>query len=352
MYHKRIVRHIANHLVPTEANGFIPHLLKQRAMWAMLGVGVGLLAFSQILHTTDYLNIAAEVYPSTIVTLTNKDRLAHELKPLSTNPILEKAAMLKAQDMVAHQYFAHTSPAGITPWHWFAQAQYTFMYAGENLAINFNESENVEEAWLNSPTHRANVLSPNFTEMGVATAHGIYDGKETTYVVELFGMPAVSKPTPAPSAAPAAPKPAQPKTTMTTQTSGNVAGESVEAVPSDTLAVLVTKDANDFIEVKNTDDTLEEQSVVPMQAAPLPWYERIILNADTYIAIIIQVILIALILAMTGLSMREYEKHHTKHMMYGLFASVFLVMIMFVGRIGVFAETPQSFDSVTVSESE
>lgn len=352
MYHKRIVRHIANHLVPTEANGFIPHLLKQRAMWAMLGVGVGLLAFSQILHTTDYLNIAAEVYPSTIVTLTNKDRLAHELKPLSTNPILEKAASLKAQDMVAHQYFAHTSPAGITPWHWFAQAQYTFMYAGENLAINFNESENVEEAWLNSPTHRANVLSPNFTEIGVATAQGLYNGKETTYVVELFGMPAVTKQTATQptTPTPVAPKSVQSKTVQAEVVAGNVAGESVEAVPSDTLAVLVTKDANDFIEVKNTDETLEEQSVVPIQAAPLPWYERIILNADTYIAIIIQVILIALILAMTGLSMREYEKHHTKHMMYGLVASVFLVMIMFVGRIGVFAETPQSFDSVTVQE--
>ena len=67
---------------------------------------------------------------------------------------------------------------------------YPFKYAGENLAINFQDSKEVSDAWLASPEHKANILNPKFTEIGIATAQGMYSGKNATFVVQLFGTPA------------------------------------------------------------------------------------------------------------------------------------------------------------------
>ena len=102
----------------------------------------------------------------------------------------------KANDMVANNYFAHTSPSGLTPWYWFEQVGYGFTYAGENLAVNFSDSQDVTNAWMNSAEHRANILNANFTQIGIATATGTYNGAPATYVVEDFGTP-VPPPPPA-----------------------------------------------------------------------------------------------------------------------------------------------------------
>ncbi len=98
---------------------------------------------------------------------------------------------MKADDMATKGYFAHTSPEGLTPWYWFAQVGYNYTYAGENLAINFNESKDVDTAWLASPTHRANILNSHYTEIGIATAQGMYKGVQATFVVQMFGTPVV-----------------------------------------------------------------------------------------------------------------------------------------------------------------
>ncbi len=331
MYHKRIAHHIINHIVPTEHNGFVPQLLKGRALFAMLGVGVGLFLCSQVLHVTGYLNTLADVYPATLIELTNKDRATQELPPLNVNPTLTAAAKLKANDMVSNSYFAHTSPTGLTPWHWFAQVKYVFTYAGENLAINFDESGDVEQAWLNSPTHRANVLSPNFTEIGIATQEGFYNGKKTTYVVELFGAPAVVQKT--------ALAPEKTATVPLVPTPASQTPEVAGASATDNSSLVVIQSTPAYAEVQNTDPTIEPAPTVAATPAPvLPWYEKIILNADTYIAVIMQVIIIALVLALAGLAMREYEKHHLKHMAGGVLVAIILTSFLFVGRIGVFAE--------------
>ena len=332
MLHKRIAHHVVQHVFPTKHNGFIPRLLKEPAIWAMLGVSVALFSFSQFLHVTDYLNIRAEVYPSALVQLTNQDRTALGMKPLSISPVLEQAAKLKAQDMVANNYFAHTSPTGSTPWYWFGKAGYKFLYAGENLAVNFSESSDVQNAWLNSPTHRANVLNPNFTEIGIATAQGQYKGNQTLFVVELFGMPARQKVTQVTAiAAPVSPLPKP-----TSQTAPIVAGESVQA------ELLIVDDSPSFVSVQNTDPTLEEKEVVPNEIPRISWFSKFLLNIDTYIAIILEIAVVAIILALTGLTTREWQKHHRKHMVYGILMTVILTSFLFIGRIGVFAETPRA----------
>lgn len=135
-----------------------------------------------------------------LIELTNKDRIAQGLAPLSYNAKLAASSNLKADDMAKGQYFSHNSPSGVTPWQWFSRAGYTYRYAGENLAVDFSDSASIETAWMNSPGHRANILNPNYTEIGISLATGIHKGRETTYVVQHFGtspkvgtIPVISK---------------------------------------------------------------------------------------------------------------------------------------------------------------
>jgi hypothetical protein len=139
-----------------------------------------------IVKTSDLLGT---VLPSVLVELANVSRKNIALKSLTLNPILERAAQLKASDMAAKSYFAHYSPEGLSPWHFMREAGYDFIFAGENLAVNFDESESVNSAWLASPTHKANIVNNRFTEVGIATAKGYYQGRETTFVVQMFGLP-------------------------------------------------------------------------------------------------------------------------------------------------------------------
>ena len=132
----------------------------------------------------------ASVLPGVVAVLTNEARTEEALNPLTQSEVLERAAQLKADDMAAKGYFSHTGPDGSQPWKWFSQVRYRYEYAGENLAVNFDESEDVVDAWLNSPTHRANILKGSFTEIGVGIATGTYKGKEAVFVVQFFGKPA------------------------------------------------------------------------------------------------------------------------------------------------------------------
>ncbi len=136
-----------------------------------------------------------------MVDLTNENRIQNALPGLMIDPVLVKAAQEKADDEAAKGYFAHTSPEGIDSWHWFAQAGYSFTYAGENLAVDFTDSTAVMSAWMNSPTHRANILNGHYTQIGIATASGMYEGHPTIFVVQEFGSPAAQKTVSAPIAA-------------------------------------------------------------------------------------------------------------------------------------------------------
>ena len=158
-------------------------------------VGIALILFisvtivSPTLRAT-VLDSLSAIYASALVTLANRDRAAQNVSELTVNPLLEKAAQMKADDMAAKSYFAHNTPEGLTPWYWMEQAGYKYTFAGENLAVNFNDSEAVETAWKNSPTHWYNIINPRFTEIGIATSTGIYKGRTAIFVVQMFGSPA------------------------------------------------------------------------------------------------------------------------------------------------------------------
>jgi uncharacterized protein YkwD len=129
------------------------------------------------------------IYASVLVNLTNKERALNKANELKVNELLIKAAQMKADDMASKSYFAHNSPDGKTPWYWFMEVGYNYRYAGENLAVNFSDSEEVQRAWTNSRGHFLNIINPKYTEIGIATSTGIYKGREAVFVVQMFGTP-------------------------------------------------------------------------------------------------------------------------------------------------------------------
>jgi hypothetical protein len=200
----KIVQGFKKYFVPHEGNNHRPHILRRKIIaFTCLVMLVGELAFvlgtSFVVPHSDLFGI---ILVSTLTDGTNSQRTANDLPALRVSPLLQVAAQEKANDMAANNYFAHTSPTGKTPWYWFAKVGYNFSYAGENLAINYSDSQDVTTAWMNSPEHRANILNGNYTQIGMATAEGEFDGKPAIYVVELFGTPAATPITVATAEAP------------------------------------------------------------------------------------------------------------------------------------------------------
>ena len=238
--------------------------------------------------------------------------------------------------MARYSYFAHSSPTGITPWYWFTKSGYRFIYAGENLAINFSDSGAVNQAWMNSPGHRSNILNINFTEIGIATAEGMYQGQPTTYVVQMFGKPiqtALPPLTPIASA-----KEQEAKVTLPTEP---------KVVPV-TETYLPDRQAGTFIAVKNAE--VEEPPLRQGSAgqAPLsslqPSASSVVHSATEYATLpqkifssprtmleLIYFILIAVVLSAIVLSLGiELRHHHAKHLISGVFVIILLVGLTYL----------------------
>lgn len=130
---------------------------------------------------------ASDITASTIVRMVNNARQTEGLPALVVNDQLTEAAEWKAEDMTANNYFAHTSPKGLTPWYWIEKSGYDYKYAGENLAINFTNAEEEQKAWMTSPTHRQNILNNHFLDIGVAVKKIDYQGVSTIIAVQIFG---------------------------------------------------------------------------------------------------------------------------------------------------------------------
>ncbi|MED3764544.1 CAP domain-containing protein [Ureibacillus sp. FSL K6-8385] len=109
-----------------------------------------------------------------VVELTNAERAKAGLKPLEMYSPLMAAAKVKSQDMANLGYFSHTSPTYGSPFDQMRAAGIQFRAAGENIAQGQRTPEQVVNAWMNSPGHRANILNPNYTHIGVGFAENGY----------------------------------------------------------------------------------------------------------------------------------------------------------------------------------
>lgn len=151
---------------------------------------VGVNAQALLWQSSDWL--VGTILPAVVVDLTNDERNDYATTPLRRNSTLDAAASAKASHMANQGYFSHYAPDGTSPWHFFEEFNYVYAHAGENLAIHFTDSSEVVEAWMDSPSHKENIVNQDYTEIGVGTANGTFDGHETIFVVQLFGAPAVA----------------------------------------------------------------------------------------------------------------------------------------------------------------
>ena len=125
-----------------------------------------------------------------VVEVLNQDRLKYGLLPLAENQELREAAEAKARDIFNQNYFAHTSPSGRQPWDFIKDEGFHYAFAGENLAINYTSSYELQKDFMASPKHRENLLSPLFSEIGVAIVRGEYQGQSAVITVQMFAAPA------------------------------------------------------------------------------------------------------------------------------------------------------------------
>lgn len=180
---------LKKHFIPHEGNEHRPHILRGNNTRRIITIVLLLEIITFLLPTLTHLNTTgnmAAVLQAVLADLTNDKRQTQNLPTLTVSPILNEAAQMKANDMATNSYFAHTSPDGKTPWYWLEQVGYQYQYAGENLAINFSDSKDVASAWMASPTHKANIVKENYTEIGTGVATGVYQGKETVFVVQNY----------------------------------------------------------------------------------------------------------------------------------------------------------------------
>ncbi|WP_328935530.1 MULTISPECIES: CAP domain-containing protein [unclassified Streptomyces] len=127
-------------------------------------------------------NLAATA--AEVVELTNAERARAGLRALAVDPLLAAAAQAHSTDMVARAFYSHTSPDGSQPWDRAAAAGSRRRTIGENIACGQRSPAEVVEGWMNSPGHRANILKPDFTHIGIGFAGG---GQMGTYWTQLFG---------------------------------------------------------------------------------------------------------------------------------------------------------------------
>jgi hypothetical protein len=199
-----------------------------------------------------------------LIDLTNQSRKENGLPPLLYNQQLFTAANLKGQDMVSRDYFAHFAPDGTSPWHWFSLAGYTFLFAGENLAINYRSSRAVQNAWMNSPKHRENILDKRFEDIGIATVPSVVDDKQVLLVVQMFGK------------------------------------QGATTVP---------------------------RSLLPSKIIPSPhFYEKLIFDASYYITNIYTTLIAILVIALLLMIFIEIRKQHIYHIFYGVLLIVVVII--------------------------
>jgi hypothetical protein len=209
---KKVLNWFHHFFIPREHNNFRAKAIHLHSLATYLLILIGLSFFiSYNPDANNVLGYATDINVNKLLELTNAERAKQNLPPLQYNDQLAVAAQNKANDMFARDYWAHYGPDGTTPWSFILSTGYKYEYAGENLAKNFLFSDGVVQGWMNSETHRENILRPEYTEIGFAISNGVLNGEETTLVVQMFGTPlggpapvvAADRPAPETAGAPA-----------------------------------------------------------------------------------------------------------------------------------------------------
>lgn len=129
---------------------------------------------SKPLYASQSATADTSAFVDEVVELVNQERSKAGLKPLAIDSKLQTMAQDKASDMVKNNYFDHTSPTYGTPYQMMKTYGISYRYAGENIAKGQTSPAQVMKSWMNSSGHKANILSPNFTYIGVGYQNGVW----------------------------------------------------------------------------------------------------------------------------------------------------------------------------------
>lgn len=175
--------------LPRPGNNHQARLRQSVGMWSLIWVVLLIQVWVQVAVKAYpmVLGYASNITVESILDFTNQKRIASGIGELRLDDELSAAARWKAADMFERDYWAHVTPTGEQPWRFITDSGYVYLYAGENLARDFMNSADVVEAWMNSASHRENLLNGNYDDIGIAVENGELNGVETTLVVQMFG---------------------------------------------------------------------------------------------------------------------------------------------------------------------
>ena len=184
------------YFIPHADNNYHPHFLhtKRALFYSALFVSMKLIVFIAVLALPATVFVLPDVLAGEqkkIIELTNAIRANSHLKALAVNTALNNSSQAKADDMAVNAYFSHTSPTDKTVSDFVRSSGYKYSTVGENLAMGFTNAEDVVNAWVNSPTHYANLIDNDYVDLGVGLETGVYAGEQTVYVAQHFGGPSV-----------------------------------------------------------------------------------------------------------------------------------------------------------------
>jgi uncharacterized protein YkwD len=168
----------------------LPFTLSLRVLSLTTAPSLAVFLQTPVAHAVTVQEVIARVIPvQDFLAATNDARAEAGVAPLVVSTELNTAAAAKLIDMQQSGYWDHYRPSDHkAPWDFMKEAGYSYKVAGENLARGFKTVQGITTAWLNSPTHRANLLSPKYTEVGFADAQVTQpDGSTLLYTVQMFG---------------------------------------------------------------------------------------------------------------------------------------------------------------------
>ncbi|MEI8338344.1 MAG: CAP domain-containing protein [bacterium] len=182
-HHKKIKAHHHEH-----NKHYLKHYWPYLPMVLVVAFGIFI---NSLWTNVGVLGMSTNYSNSALLAATNANRLANSQAELTINNDLTSAAQAKAEDMVKRDYWAHIAPDGKTPWAFINESGYKYKAAGENLAFGFNSSEQAVAGWMNSPSHRENMLKPDYREVGfgIAYSQNFQNKGPETIVVAEYGEP-------------------------------------------------------------------------------------------------------------------------------------------------------------------
>ncbi len=321
---KKSLRHA---FIPGRHNDHHPSSIGHLALTAYLILGMASFVVLKNIgtQTGNVLGFATDISVDRLFSVTNEKRVNNGLPELSYNTQLASAAAGKAQDMFAKGYWAHFGPNGESPWTFILGSGYSYDTAGENLAKNYVTSGEVVDAWMDSPTHRENILKSSYRDVGFAVVNGNLGGEDTTLVVQMFGSKSVLAPT-VPTEVPA----------PTQSVRREVNGAESEMARVAAVVPTVTDTQKPVIVPATIAPTPNaDLSGVVLQARypqPKPLSLDLYPAFKTIVALLVAFLVSAFVIDLYHLSETEHLAHRGKHVAHIIFLVAVLIAMFFLGR--------------------